>query len=86
MRQKNDGSDPVAIVMNLTPVPRAYYRLGLPRGGKWREILNSDAAIYSGSNMGNWGQVYAQEHKCHNQNYSAEINLPPLSILLPLTP
>ena len=80
VRQKNDGSDPVAIILNLTPVPRANYRIGLPRPGKWREVLNSDAGVYSGGNTGNWGQIYAHEHKCHNQNYSAEIYLPPMSI------
>ena len=56
-------------------------RIGLPQPGKWREILNSDAGIYSGSNTGNYGQVWAHEHKCHNQNFSAEVNLPPMSII-----
>ena len=81
VRQQKDGAAPVAVILNLTPVPRANYRLGLPRPGKWREILNSDAGIYSGSNAGNLGEVYADEHKCHNQNYSAEIFLPPMSII-----
>jgi 1,4-alpha-glucan branching enzyme len=81
VRQKNDGSDPVAVIMNLTPVPRANYRIGLPRPGKWREVLNSDAGIYSGGNTGNWGQIFAHEHKWHNQNHSAEVYLPPMSII-----
>jgi len=81
VRQKNDGTEPVAVIMNLTPVPRWNYRIGLPRPGKWREVLNSDAGIYSGSNTGNYGQVWAHEHACHNQNFSAEINLPPMSII-----
>jgi 1,4-alpha-glucan branching enzyme len=66
--------------MNLTPVARPNYRIGLPCAGKWREVLNSDAGIYSGTNTGNWGQIYAHEHKWHNQNFSAEVFLPPMSI------
>jgi 1,4-alpha-glucan branching enzyme len=81
VRQQKDGAQPIAVILNLTPVPRANYRLGLPRSGKWREILNSDAGIYSGSNTGNMGEVYAHEHKWHDQNYSAEIMLPPMSVL-----
>jgi 1,4-alpha-glucan branching enzyme len=80
IRQKNDGSEPMAVILNLTPVARPNYRIGLPRQGRWREILNSDAGIYGGSNKGNWGEVHAHEHKWHNQNFSAEINLPPMSI------
>ena len=81
VRQKNDGSEPVAVILNLTPVARPNYRLGLPRAGKWKEILNSDAGIYGGSNKGNFGEVYAHEHKCHNQHHSAEIYLPPMSVI-----
>jgi 1,4-alpha-glucan branching enzyme len=81
VRQKNDGAQPVAVIMNLTPVPRPNYRIGLPRPGKWREILNSDAGIYSGSNKGNWGEIWAHEHRWHNQNCSAEVYLPPMSIV-----
>ena len=81
VRQKNDGANPIAVILNLTPVARPNYRVGLPRAGKWLEILNSDAAIYGGSNRGNFGQVFAHEHKCHNQNFSGEIYLPPLSIV-----
>jgi 1,4-alpha-glucan branching enzyme len=81
VRQENDGSNPMAVLLNLTPVARPHYRVGLPRPGKWLEILNSDGGIYGGSNAGNFGQVFAHEHKWHNQAYSAEICLPPLSIL-----
>jgi 1,4-alpha-glucan branching enzyme len=80
IRQTNDGSEPMAVILNLTPVARPNYRVGLPRPGRWREVLNSDAGIYGGSNKGNWGEVHAHEHKWHNQNFSAEIYLPPMSI------
>jgi 1,4-alpha-glucan branching enzyme len=53
----------------------------LPRPGKWREALNSDAEMYGGGNVGNMGGVVAEEFKWHNQAYSAEITLPPLSVV-----
>ena len=81
VRQNADGSNPIAIVLNLTPVLRQNYRLGLPRAGKWQEVLNSDAAIYGGGNQGNYGEIFAREHKSHGQIFSAEICLPPLSIV-----
>ncbi len=67
--------------MNLTPVPRASYRIGLPGGGKWREVMNSDAGIYGGSNTGNYGGVTAEDHPIHAQSHSAAFYLPPLSIV-----
>ena len=53
------GSTRLVVILNLTPVPRPHYRVGLPRPGHWREVLNSDAAIYGGSNVGNLGGVRA---------------------------
>ena len=79
MRQTADGSKQVAVILNLTPVPRPNYRIGLPRAGKWREVLNSDAGIYGGGNTGNLGGVAAGNHPCHGQQHSAEFYLPPLS-------
>jgi 1,4-alpha-glucan branching enzyme len=81
VRQDASFKNQVAVVLNLTPVPRYRYRVGLPRIGKWREILNSDAKAYGGSNVGNMGGVVATQHKCHNQQFSAELTLPPLSIM-----
>ena len=82
LRQTADGSNQLAIILNLTPVPRSNYRIGLPRAGKWREVLNSDAQIYGGSNQGNFGGVTAQPVPEHSQQYSAEFNLPPLSVIV----
>ena len=65
----------------FTPVPRTGYRIGLPSPGKWREVLNSDAGIYGGSNMGNLGGVLSEEHKMHGQPYSAALTLPPLGVV-----
>jgi len=81
-RQNADGSNPLVIILNLTPVPRPNYRIGLPRAGRWREALNSDAEIYGGGNQGNFGGVTAQNHPCHGHPQSAEFNLPPLSVLV----
>jgi 1,4-alpha-glucan branching enzyme len=82
LRQTSDGSNQLAVILNLTPVPRPNYRIGLPRAGKWREMLNSDAGIYGGGNQGNFGGVMAQNHPCHGQQHSAEFNLPPLSVIV----
>jgi 1,4-alpha-glucan branching enzyme len=80
-RQDAERTREVAVFLNLTPVPRYHYRVGLPRSGKWREVLNSDSAIYGGGNVGNLGGVMAAEFKWHNQAYSAEITLPPLGVV-----
>ena len=47
--------------MNLTPIPREGYRVGLPTGGRWREVINTDAEQYGGSGMGNFGGVEAED-------------------------
>jgi 1,4-alpha-glucan branching enzyme len=82
VRQTSDHRSVLLVVMNLTPVFRYSYRIGLPDSGFWREALNSDAEIYGGSNKGNLGGVQAEELRMHNQPYSAALVLPPLSILV----
>jgi 1,4-alpha-glucan branching enzyme len=81
-RQNPDRTSELVIILNLTPVLRTHYRVGLPRPGVWREMLNSDAAVYGGGNRGNLGGVTAEDYNVHNQSYSAEFTLPPLSILV----
>jgi 1,4-alpha-glucan branching enzyme len=81
MRQTADGSKQLAVILNLTPVPRPNYRIGLPRAGKWKEVLNSDAGIYGGGNKGNLGGVTAGNISCHGQQHSAEFYLPSLSVV-----
>ena len=73
---------PALVVINFTPVVRYGHRLGAPRLGHWRELLNSDAAIYGGSNVGNLGGVDAGEAGCHNQPHSIAITLPPLAVVI----
>ena len=68
-------------VANLSPVPRESYRVGLPRGGRWRELLNTDSAYYGGTGVGNLGEVEAEDAAWHGQPFSAEVTLPPLAVL-----
>lgn len=82
VRQNGDCTRRVAVIMNLTPTPRYNYRIGLPQAGFWREVLNSDAGIYGGSNLGNMGGVTAEDYKVHHQPFSAALTLPPLSVVL----
>ena len=72
----------LVVILNLTPVPRPGYRIGLPKPGKWSEVLNSDAAVYGGSNLGNLGGVLAGEVPWQGQSSSAEFTLPPMSALV----
>ena len=77
---RSDGA-PVLVVCNFTPVPRDAYRLGVPRAGKWRELLNSDSAIYGGSGKGNLGVAATEAVAAHGHPQSLSLTLPPLSAL-----
>jgi 1,4-alpha-glucan branching enzyme len=79
IRRANNPSDFVVIALNLTPVPRNEYRLGVPRTGRYRELLNSDAASYGGGDLGNPNGVRAEKIPCHGQPYSVRLTLPPLA-------
>jgi 1,4-alpha-glucan branching enzyme len=72
---------PVVCVCNLSPVPREGYRLGLPQGGRWRELLNTDSTFYGGSDVGNLGGIAADGPAWHEQAQSAELRLPPLGVV-----
>lgn len=79
LRKGREGAAPVLVICNLTPTPRAGYRLGLPAPGKWKEILNSDAEVYGGSGMGNQGVIETEETGSHDRPQSACFDLPPLA-------
>ena len=66
---------------NFTPVPRTGYRLGVPLGGFYSEVLNSDSGTYGGSNMGNEGGIASHEQPSHGREHSLILTLPPLSIV-----
>lgn len=72
----------VLVVCNMTPVPRRDYRIGVTAGGVWEEVLNTDAAAYGGSNLGNAGRVHADPVPTHGQAQSLALTLPPLSTLV----
>jgi 1,4-alpha-glucan branching enzyme len=79
MRRAADGSGPIVVVCNFTPVPRPNYRVGVPAAGFWREILNSDAPIYGGSGMGNFGGVETSPIPWDEHSHSVMLQLPPLA-------
>jgi 1,4-alpha-glucan branching enzyme len=72
----------VIAVCNFTPVPREHYRVGVPGAGGWRELLNTDAQLYGGSNLGNGGWVQARQIESHGLPFSLELTLPPLATVL----
>ena len=63
-------------------MPRRGYRLGVPAGGSYQELLNSDAEVYGGSNIGNDGRVEAESRPSHGHEFSLDISVPPLGFLL----
>ncbi len=78
------GTDPggdILVVCNFTPVPRYNYRFGVPHGGDWQELLNSDSPYYGGSGVGNSGQVTAGPVPSHGHMWSLNLTLPPLAIM-----
>ena len=82
IRRARDPQDCTVMVTNFTPVSRPGYRLGVPVGGRYREILNSDSEIYGGSNTGNWGGVDAEARPMHGFDYSISLVVPPLGFVM----
>jgi 1,4-alpha-glucan branching enzyme len=78
IRYARDRKNFVAAVFNFTPKPHMGYRIGLPRPGGYREIFNSDAEMFGGSNMGNGGYIHAEESESHGRAASALLTIPPL--------
>ena len=78
LRWGGPDDPPVLVALNFTPVPRENYRIGLPFTGRWREILNTDAGYYGGSNFGNDGAVWTDDEESHGLPVSALVRLPPL--------
>ena len=82
VRRARDASDFVVVVCNFTPVPRYTYRVGVPQPGYYRELLNSDAGDYGGSNLGNASGAWAQPTPWQGQPHSLPLTLPPLAVLM----
>jgi 1,4-alpha-glucan branching enzyme len=81
VRRARDAGDAVIVVCNFTPMPRYAYRVGVPRPGYYRELINSDAAEYGGGNLGNAGGVWAESTPWQGQPHSVALTLPPLAVL-----
>ena len=81
IRKGKNTDDVVLIVCNATPVPRSNYNVGVPQGGFWKEVLNSDAEMYGGSGCGNLGGIQAIKKPAHGRTHSLRLTLPPLGIL-----
>jgi 1,4-alpha-glucan branching enzyme len=82
VRRARDADDFVLVVCNFTSVPRHAYRVGVPRPGYYRELLNSDAGAYGGSNLGNDGGAWAEPRPWQGQPHSVALTLPPLAVLV----
>ena len=72
----------VAVISNFTPVPRDAYLLPLPKAGRWREVINTDAAVYWGSDRGNFGGINAEAVAWRGRPARATVSLPPLATLI----
>jgi len=82
LRKAESADEVILAACNFTPLPRHDYRVGVPFGGLWREILNSDAKEYYGSGQGNFGGVEAEPVSCMGRDYSLSLTLPPLAIVI----
>ncbi len=76
------GDPPCLVVCNFSPVPRRGYRVGVPYGGYWEEIMNTDSVDYGGSDVGNFGGVTAEDAPWHVKPYSLQLTLPPLATII----
>ena len=79
MRRGKHAEDLIVVVLNATPVAREGYRLGVPQAGYYREVLNTDAAHYGGSNVGNAGGQQASDQPAQGHSHSLVLTLPPLA-------
>jgi len=81
IRKARASREFVLAVFNFTPMLRRGYRVGVPRGGFWKEILNSDAKVYGGSGQGNCGGLHGEAIPWHHRPCSLPLTLPPLAAL-----
>jgi 1,4-alpha-glucan branching enzyme len=82
VRHGREPHELALVVCNFTPVPRDGYRIGVPRPGRYRERINTDATEYGGSGVGNAGEVHAEPHPVHGHHQSVRVRLPPLGVLI----
>jgi 1,4-alpha-glucan branching enzyme len=82
LRHGKNRQKHVLFVLNFTPVPRFNYRVGVPDGGEWREVLNSDAPLYGGGGLGNLGKIDASVVPMHGRSFSLDITVPPMAVVV----
>ncbi len=82
LRKAQSNQEVILVVLNATPVPRFNYKVGVPFGGFWKEVLNSDAAVYGGDGFGNLGGQEAVPDYCHSRGHSLTLTLPPLGMVV----
>ncbi|NUO03020.1 MAG: alpha amylase C-terminal domain-containing protein, partial [Saprospiraceae bacterium] len=82
LRKGKDGENPVAVICNFTPVVRKDYKLGLPFGGSWKEVINSDSRDFGGSGHHFNEKIKATEDNYDGRPYSVALNLPALAVLV----
>lgn len=82
LRKGRSTDNDLFVICHFSPVLRANYRVGIPRGGFWREMLNTDAKLFGGGDSGNFGGVTGVPIPLHGQPYSLTLTLPPLSVLI----
>jgi 1,4-alpha-glucan branching enzyme len=82
LRYGGEGAAPMLVVCNFTPCVRHDYRIGVPESGIWREVCNTDSSYYGGSNVGNAGEVRADEIACRGHRFSLNLRLPPLATII----
>jgi 1,4-alpha-glucan branching enzyme len=81
IRRDKDSGEFIVVVCNFTPQPHSHYRVGVPERGYYRELFNSDARDFGGSNMGNLGGKWTDDWSFHSRPYSLDLTLPPLGVL-----
>jgi 1,4-alpha-glucan branching enzyme len=82
LRKARNPEDFLVVCCNFTPVPRQAYRIGVPRGGWYYEIMNTDSVYYGGSNLGNYPGIQASEEGSHHRPYSIDVTIPPLGVVV----
>ncbi|MDN5899174.1 MAG: 1,4-alpha-glucan branching protein GlgB [Brachybacterium sp.] len=80
--RRDDAGDPVVVVVNFSAEPWHEYRIPLPEGGTWLEVLNSDSPVYGGSGVGNLGRVHAEQLPLHGREHSVRLSVPPLAAVI----
>ncbi len=82
LRRDKGTGDFVVVVCNFTPQPHSHYRIGVPEKGYYKELFNSDARDFGGSNMGNLGGKWSDDWAFHNRPFSLDLTLPPLGVIV----